>query len=106
MYVSAAGNQDYGAFVTVTKSALEQETVFKLATQHVCPPRIPPSMPVSSGDSTNRSVVAPSAPERSAKPAMGAHSHAPGSSKTCSNCGLSGHLALTCFKPGGGMTGQ
>ena len=64
-------------------------------------------MPVSSGDSMNRSVVAPSAPERSVKPAgMGAHSHAPGSSKTCSNCGLSCHLALTCFKPGGGMAGQ
>ena len=28
------------------------------------------------------------------------------SSKTCTNCGMTGHLASTCFKPGGGMAGQ
>ena len=105
-YVSAAGDQDYGAFVTVTESALEQETVFKSTTQHVCPPRLQSSMPGPSGDSANRPVVAPSAPERSAKPATSVYSPAAGSSKTCSNCGLTGHLAPTCFKPGGGMAGQ
>jgi hypothetical protein len=106
MYVAAAGDQDYGAFVTITESALEQETVFKSAAQHNRIPRLQPSMPGPSGDSTNRPVAASPASERSAKPATSAHSHAPGPSKTCTNCGLPGHLASTCFKPGGGMAGQ
>ena len=106
MYVAAAGDQDYGAFVTITESALEQETVFRSASQHVRPPHHLSSLPNPSAESMNRPIVTPSVPDRSMKPAPNAHLHAPGSSKTCTNCGLTGHLASTCFKPGGGMAGQ
>ena len=101
MHVSAAGDHDYGAFVTITETALELETVFKLATQTHRPPRFQSSVSTTVPDSTNKPSVPSSTLDKSTKP-----SSAPGSSKLCTNCGLTGHLALTCFKPGGGMAGQ
>ena len=100
VHIAAAGDQDYGAFVTITESALELDTIFKSATHISRPPRNQYSVPTTITDSPTKPVVTPTIPDKSAKPALA------GSSKTCTNCGLTGHLASTCFKPGGGMAGQ
>jgi hypothetical protein len=100
IHVAAAGDQDYGAFVTITESSLEQDTIFKSATQMSCPPRHQPTIFNSGTEPQNKPPIAPTVPDKSGKPVTNT------SSKTCSNCGLTGHLASTCFKPGGGMAGQ
>ena len=87
-------------FVTVTESALELDTIFKSATQISRPPRHQHSVSTSVQDSPNKSVVTPNVPDKSTK------SVSTSLSKTCTNCGMTGHLASTCFKPGGGMAGQ
>ena len=104
MHVSAAGDQDYGAFVTITETALELETVFKSANQQSRFPRHHTSVP--NPDSTNKTTTLPTTLDKSAKPSTNFPSATSGSSKVCTNCGLTGHLASTCFKPGGGMAGQ
>ena len=101
VHVSAAGDQDYGAFITITESALELDTIFKSATQIPRLSRNHPFPPTTSDrESPAKVLAATTIPDKSAKPVSTS------SSKTCTNCGLTGHLASTCFKPGGGMAGQ
>ena len=100
IHVSAAGDQDYGACVTITESALELDTIFKSAAQLSRHPRHQSSASTSVQESSNKPLSTPVVPDKSGRAIQNVQS------KTCNNCGLPGHLASTCFKPGGGMAGQ
>ena len=103
-HVTAAGDRDFGAFVSLTETTLELDSIFRsiLHTNQVHSHPPPQQSIPSSVPTTTPSVPAPAPPILSTP-----HSAAvPYSAKLCSNCGLRGHLAPTCFKAGGGMEGQ
>ena len=103
-HVTAAGDCDFGAFVSLTETTLELDSIFRsiLHTNQVHSHPPPQQSIPSSVPTTTPSVPAPAPPILSTP-----HSAAvPYSAKLCSNCGRRGHLAPTCFKAGGGMEGQ
>ena len=100
--VAGAGDQDFGAFLALTETVLELDTIFRTSSL-VHNPRSgralvatqPSSTPVSSNSTASSG---PDSVPRPAKP-------------TCSNCksrGLrfTGHTDGTCFQQGGGMEGR
>ena len=108
-HVSAAGDQDYGFFVNITETALELETIFRSASQHVprssrqLPGPVPSPMTTDSVPKPHPSLV----PNHNIQQGKAAPlPHESGSAKICSNCGKRGHLQGTCFEPGGGMEGR
>jgi hypothetical protein len=105
--VAGRGDQDFGAFIALTEKALELDVIFKSilpqATQacsHSMPSSLPPPAVSASLPSSTSPQVIPSTPSAATTGAV------PYSLKLCSNCGHKGHLALTCFEPGGGMEGR
>ena len=93
---------DYGAFIELTETVLELDTIFRPTAQSQtsrtprAPPIATPSVPVTSLSST--AVPDPT-------------SRVPKKELTCGNCksrGLRcvGHTDGTCFQPGGGMEGR
>src|ERR1700678_4661287 len=98
-HILAAHDQDYGAFVSLTETALEMDAVFFSAAQHSRVPRqshVPPSVSHPASLPPSAVALTPMLP-----PSVGS-----GTAKTCSNCGCRGHSVPTCFSPGGGMEGQ
>ena len=99
---AVAGEHDLGAFVELTETVLELDTIFRPTVQYQPsrPPRAPPaSVP---------SAPIPSAPPL---PLLPSAVPEPASRKTCNNCksrGLRavGHTDATCFQQGGGMEGR
>ena len=102
-HILAANDQDYRAFITLTKTALELDTIFHSANQAS-----------KIHHSQNTAPVVPSLPlVNTSKPAaVTSSSSTPnvtsttGSSKLCSNCGRPGHWVTTCFEQGGGIEGH
>lgn len=100
--VAGAGDQDLGAFLTLTEAVLELDTIFcnssLVHNSHLsCTPLAtqPSSTPVSSNP------PASTAPDSTTRPTK----------QMCSNCkahGLrfTGHTDSTCFQQGGGMEGR
>ena len=101
-HIAQAADHDYGAFVTITESALELDTIFKSAVDFSRPSR-PPN--VRTQDSSSRSSIVSAVPD-STKPTVVSSAPAVVSAKICTNCGRRGHLFPTCFEPGGGMEGR
>ena len=101
--ITNAHDQDFGAFVALTESALELDTIFRSilpqprTRSQVPPPSVNPSL------STPSHTPATSLPGPTITPATGTASYL---QKLCSNCGRKGHLVPTCFAPGGGMEGR
>ena len=92
---------DYAAFVDLTDTVLELDTIFRSSSQPQTsrPPRVPPA-PIPS---------LPAVP--TASPAVLDPSNVPKKEQSCGNCksrGLRGigHTDGTCFQPGGGMEGR
>ena len=99
-HILAAHDQDYGAFVVLTETALEMEAIFRSATQHS---RVSRQLHIS--PSVSQPVALPSPvviPTPILSPSVGSS----GATKLCGNCGRRGHTVATCFSPGGGMEGQ
>jgi hypothetical protein len=103
-HVLAANDQDYGAFVVITETALELDTIFRSTHQSSrvtrqqnfhpnVPSLVPPVHPASSSSAVTTSNAT-------------LQSNVGSGTKTCSNCGRRGHTVPTCFSPGGGMEGQ
>lgn len=95
-----AGDYDFGAFVDLTESVLELDTIFRPNIQPQAPR--PPRAPVSSV-----TPVPPIPPVPTTLPESSSRT----SKKECNNCksrGLRavGHTDGTCFQPGGGMEGR
>ena len=92
---------DFGAFIELTETVLELDTIFRSNTQSQNrPPRVP-NAPASS--STPLPPLPSTVPESS--------SRASKKEQICNNCksrGLRavGHTDGTCFQPGGGMEGR
>ena len=95
-------DNDYGAFVDLTETVLELDTIFRSSShsQPARPSRPPPvPLPVAPGPAP-ASLPTPPDPSRIPKKEL-----------TCSNCksrslrGI-GHTDATCFQPGGGMEGR
>ena len=101
-HIAQAADHDYGAFVTITESALELDTIFKSAVHFLRPSR-PPN--IRTQDSSSRSSIVSAVPD-STKPTVVSSAPAAISAKICTNCGRRGHLVPTCFEPGGGMEGR
>src|ERR1700678_3293962 len=105
--VASAGDQNFGAFIALTEKVLELDVIFKSILPQASQARSrslpsslpPPAASVSLPSSTSSPIIPSTAPAASA----GA---VPYSLKLCSNCGRKGHLAPTCFEPGGGMEGR
>lgn len=92
-------DQDYGAFINLTETVLELDTIFRSTSQSRVARAAPPSIP-----------PAPSLPATS-PPALDSSSRVPKKEQSCGNCksrGLRGigHTDGTCFQPGGGMEGR
>jgi Reverse transcriptase (RNA-dependent DNA polymerase)/GAG-pre-integrase domain len=99
-------DQDYGAFIDLTETVLELDTIFRPTSQSSLPrpPRItsnppPTALPVSSVPLSSSAAPDPSTGQVPKKPLV------------CNNCksrGLRcvGHTDGTCFQPGGGMAGR
>ena len=94
-------DQDFGAFISLTETVLELDTIFRptIQSQTVRPP-LPPPPAVSSAP------VLPALPSAAAEPP-----HTSKKEQICNNCksrGLRavGHTDGTCFQPGGGMEGR
>ena len=90
---------DYRAFISLTDSALELDTIFR-PTSHSLSPRPPYPSPASSLPTP---FVAPSSSVPVVLPSCS-------SKKECGNCKshrlqATGHTDETCFQPGGGMEG-
>ena len=105
--IAAAGDTDYGAFITLTETVLEQDTIFRAASQAQSSrssQRPPPSSSAVPPPSSLLPVNAP--PSASAPVSADAHNHSSRASLYCTNCKLTGHLVPTCFKKGGGMEGR
>jgi hypothetical protein len=101
---SIARDDDYGAFVELTETVLELDTIFR-PSAHSQPSRPPRAVaPVSVPSST------PSVPVSSLS-TSDVPSRVPTEDVFCGNCrsrGLrgTGHTDATCFQPGGGMEGR
>ena len=96
---------DYGAFIGLTDTVLELDTIFRPSSQSQTsrPPRPPP--PASTPQVPAVPVI-PSVPVTSVPSSL-----APKKEQNCGNCksrGLrcTGHTDATCFQPGGGMEGR
>jgi Pol polyprotein, beta-barrel domain/GAG-pre-integrase domain len=98
-------DQDYGAFISMTETVLELDTIFRPSSQLNRPSR---GTPIAPGSLATPAIVAPSPPvtnppdppSRVSRPAL-----------LCNNCksrGLRcvGHTDATCFQHGGGMEGR
>jgi hypothetical protein len=101
--VAGAGDQDFGAFLALTETVMELDTIFRTSSLVHNPRsnRTPAATQPPSAPSTSSNSSAPSAPDPMARPAK----------QTCANCkarGLrfTGHTDGTCFQPGGGMEGR
>ena len=91
---------DYGAFITLTDSVLELDTIFRSSSRSLSPrpPRPSPASSLPTPAVAPHSSVPAVLPSRTQK-------------RECSNCksrGLRavGHTDETCFQPGGGMEGR
>ena len=109
--MSAAGDQDYGFFVSITETALELDTIFCSAAHHIPHSSRPQSGAVPSSINASDPHPMPKpplslAPNTTGQGKSGSVPHEGGSSKVCTNCGKCGHLLPTCFEPGGGMEGR
>ena len=97
-------DDDYGAFVGLTDTVLELDTIFRPSAplQPSRPPRPPPP---------SLSSPAPPVPTPSTLPSSDSASRTSQKGLSCGNCksrGLrgTGHTDGTCFQPGGGMEGR
>ena len=95
-------DDDYGAFIGLTETVLELDTIFRPSAhlQPTRPPRIPPSL---SSTAPAPPLPTPSSADPPPLPR--------GKDLSCGNCksrGLrgTGHTDGTCFQPGGGMEGH
>ena len=93
-------DQDFGAFVNLTETVLELDTIFRPAQSQASRPPRASLLPVSPTPALPASSSALPDPVR-----------APKKDQTCNNCksrGLRfiGHTDGTCFQPGGGMEGR
>ena len=93
---------DYGAFISLTETVLELDTIFRPSSQ-LQPTRPPRSSPAALPTAAVASVPSSTTPDPS--------SRAPKKDLSCNNCksrGLRGvgHTDGTCFQPGGGMEGR
>ena len=96
-------DDDYGAFVGLTDTVLELDTIFRpsASLQPTRPPRPPPAtLPAAAAVAAIPSSSTSDPPSRALKKEM-----------SCNNCksrGLRavGHTDGTCFQPGGGMEGR
>ena len=94
---------DFGAFISLTETVLELDTIFRPSStlQPTRPPRPPPAtLPAAAAVATVPSSSTPDPPSRVSK-----------KETSCNNCksrGLRavGHTDGTCFQPGGGMEGR
>ena len=104
--IAIADNVDYGAFIKVTETALELDTIFQASSHsHSSRSQHCPSSSVPLSATIN--VTSTNAPNTHAIPTTPNPSvHPPKSSHHCMNCGIVGHIASTCFKSGGGMEGH
>ena len=99
-----ASEPDFGAFIELTETVLELDTIFRPSAQAQMtrPPRAPPAAIAS----------APSFPIPSSNPPDPPSSASTRKDeRTCNNCKLrglcaTGHMDGTCFQPGGGMEGH
>ena len=95
-----AGDHDFGAFIDLTDTVLELDTIFRPSVQP--PATRPPRAPAPSATPAPPLPLPPTTlPEPSSRT----------SKKECNNCksrGLRaiGHTDGTCFQPGGGMEGR
>jgi hypothetical protein len=103
-HILAANDQDYGAFVTLTETAIELDTIFCSVNQA--------SRPLHSQNTLSSNITptshAPLLPKSTSMPissSIPTPTSTAGSLKLCLNCGHSGHWVTTCFEPGGGMEG-
>ena len=101
--IATAGDQDFGAFIALTETVLELDTIFRMSShaQNNHPSR--PSATTSSNPSASTSTPTSSMPEVTSRPSK--------LIPICTNCkarGLrfTGHNDSTCFQPGGGMEGR
>ena len=104
-HISNASDNDYGAFVTMTETALELDTIFKSAIHLSRPTRPANSHTAPIQDPTSRQLNIPSSVD-STKSNPPPSAPGTGTTKICTNCGRRGHLVPTCFEPGGGMEGR
>ena len=98
------GDGDYGAFVSLTETVLELDTIFRPSpqVQSVRPPR-PPPVPPSATTSSAALVSSSATPDPLSRPSK--------KELSCGNCKSRGfrgvgHTDGTCFQPGGGMEGR
>jgi hypothetical protein len=99
-------DDDYGAFVGLTESVLELDTIFR-PSPHLQPSRPRAGVPLSSLSSAP-AVVGISPTTSSDPPSRVPKKH---EEQSCNNCKLRGfrgvgHTDATCFHPGGGMAGR
>ena len=105
--IAAAIDNDFGAFIMLTETVLEQNTIFRAASQaqstrpNQCS-QVPSSTVVPAVASSVLSANAPPAP---APIPTDTHTQSTRASLFCTNCKMVGHLVPTCFKKGGGMEG-
>ena len=107
--IATAGDNDFGAFVTLTETVLEQDTIFWAASQAQSTrsnqrSQISSSVVVPAAVIPVSSANAPSSVSASAS--TDTHTQPPRASLFCTNCKALGHLIATCFKKGGGMEGR
>ena len=102
--IAEAGDQDFGAFIGLTETVLELDTIFRASSQIQHPrPSCTQLVPHSSATPVSTSTPASVIPDVPTRP--------PKQVQTCNNCktrGLrfNGHIDATCFQPGGGMEGR
>jgi hypothetical protein len=103
-HISAAHDQDYGAFVTLTETALELDTIFRSANHASRPLRSQTTM--SSNLASTTPAPLPSKSSTSIPTSSTSTTTTASAQKSCTNCGRTGHWVNTCFEPGGGMEGR
>ena len=91
---------DYGAFIVMTETVLELDTIFRpaLSQQQSCLPPVPPVLPTPPPIPPSSSPTSASSSVLLKKDLL---------CKNCKSHGLRGvgHIDTTCFQPGGGMEG-
>ena len=107
--IATAGDNDFGAFIMITETVLEQDTIFRAASQAQSTrsnqrSQVSSSAVISPAVIPVASVNAPSS--ASAPASTDTHSQPSRASSFCTNCKAPGHLVATCFKKGGGMEGR
>ena len=105
-HIAAIGNdQDYGAFISMTETVLELNTIFHPSSQIT---RASGGAPITPSSLAMPAIVPPTAPVLNPPDPP---SRVPRQTLTCNNCksrGLRciGHTDATCFQQGGGMEGR